>query len=63
MRWWHGGYGCSGGMIVTVMVVAWWGSRTVVALGGGSPTVVALGGSDGVLGGWFMVCVGVVYGG
>ena len=31
----------------------------MVALGGGSPTVVALGGSDGVLGGWFMVCVWV----
>lgn len=56
MRGWHVGYGFSGGMIVTVVVVAWWGSRTVVALGGGSPTVVALGGSDGVLGGCCGVC-------
>lgn len=59
MRWWHVGYGCSGGMIVTVMVVVWWGcepwSPWVVGHQPWSPWVVLM----VFWGGWFMVCVWV----
>lgn len=58
MMWgWHGGYGCSGGMIVTVVVVARWGcepwSPWVVGHQPWSPWVVLMvfwGGCCGVCG-------------